>query len=783
MCGYCRSRIGRRMAVLTGALIALCTFGRADDYLVHVVDPPITDHMVLPDAPLPPVCKEDRNIRLSACRGEYESASFVVTASGPLESVRIEVGPVSGPGGSWPNEAVDVRVVKDYYRSIPAHGAAVVPTLLVHDDRFLAIEPAPTEKDTKAMKNVAGDKLRDAAELQPVTIKRRKQFWITVHVPENANPGTHRATLRIAPQNAEPCELALQIEVYPFVLLPPMLEYSMYYPTYLLLPGQKRERFNQVTDEQYVLELRNMLAHGLTNPNIYQGPHVRADGSLDFSLLERILELRESIGMRPDVLYLVGSPVLFQDRPLTQKERRRTHGVVKQVKTWAKKRGYYEVFHMANDEWWGERLSRERDSMIAVNEAGGAVFSAVMQTTFYDRVGDVLTRPVLKAPTGEHISQAAAQYDARKILTQMTEIGKAGSFSRMQADDGFRKAIDGIHRQGRKVFTYMNPTAGTPLPGLQRRNEGLGLWRVGFDGTMTWAYVHIQGHEVDQPIHFAKVYRAADGVIDTLHWEGFREGVDDVRYLTTLLTKLNEAAGRFPNAPLVAETHQWFRKLDVAGGDLDAMRQEMARRIVAFMDLGHKEVPPEEALAGIDLDCVKIVTFPEPWQFKIDPDDLGIREKWFDPAVDDGGWAKLRTDKQIGWEKQGFAKQAVGFGWYRARLPLTKDDLAGKLKWLYFEAIDEDARLYLNGRKIFEHTFETTGLLPSQIWLVPFSVSLEGAELRGGDLLAVRVKSTGGMGGIWKPVHLILSPHSLTEKQLHALLELHRRKGRPSQSE
>jgi len=27
-----------------------------------------------------------------------------------------------------------------------------------------------------------------------------------------------------------------------------------------------------------------------------------------------------------------------------------------------------------------------------------------------------------------------------------------------------------------------------PLPDLQRRSEGLGLWRVALDGTMTWAH-------------------------------------------------------------------------------------------------------------------------------------------------------------------------------------------------------------------------------------------------------------------------------------------------------
>ena len=71
----------------------------AESYSVHVVEPAVTDHMILQDGPLPPVCKEAAAMELFACRGEYEPASFVVTASKPLEGVRIEVGPVSGPGG------------------------------------------------------------------------------------------------------------------------------------------------------------------------------------------------------------------------------------------------------------------------------------------------------------------------------------------------------------------------------------------------------------------------------------------------------------------------------------------------------------------------------------------------------------------------------------------------------------------------------------------------------------------------------------------------------------
>ena len=754
-----------------------CVFGAlccGADYAVHVVEPAVTNHMILPEGPLPPVCKESTTIGLSACRGEYEPASFVVTASKPLEGVRIEVGQLSGPGGQWPEDAVDVRVVKDYWRGTMGGGAAAVPTLLVHDESFLAIEPAPD--DPNGMTNVARGELRDAPELLPVRIERRKHFWVTVHVPENAEPGTYRTTVRIVPQNSGPSEMTLQVLVYPFTLLPPMLEYSMYYPAYVSrdLPKDNRYSFGDRTEQQYLAEMKNMLAHGLTNPNICEGPVVRPDGTLDFSPLARVLDLRESVGMRPKALYLsnmadgCGHPLPFTaDRPLTPDERQQTHRYVPEINAWARARDYEEVFYMAIDERWGEELTRERDSMIAVGEAGGQVFVAVMQTPFFERVGDVLHRPVLLATGGAHLYAAGKKYGPEESLRHMDEIAKAGTFERMRTDEGFRKAIDGVHRLGNKILTYMNPTAGVPLPEYQRRNEGLGLWRVGFDGTKTWAYTNLQGDEVNQPLIYGKVFRTVDGVLDTLYWEGWREGVDDVRYLTTLVDTLTRGRGRFPGEPLVSETDDWIDGFDVADGDLDAIRREMARRIIALSDLGYKELPPEEALAGIDLERVQLIAFPEPWRFKMDPEDQGIRERWFDPAVDDSGWGTMRTDtKDKGWGT------TPGFGWYRAELPLTPQDAGRKFKYLYFGACDEDSWVYLNGEPIFEHSVETTGLLPDEIWLTAFVVPFGDVRVRGRDLLAVRVHNSGGMGGIWKPVRLVLSDQKLTKQQIEALIEL-----------
>ncbi len=683
-------------------------------------------------------------MELAACRGEYEPASFVITASKPLEAVRIEVGPLTGSAGQWPETAVDVRVVKEYCRQTLTGEKAPFPTLLVHDETFLDIEPDPTPEDPGRMKNVLRGDLRDAPSLQPVRIERRKQFWITVHVPGDARPGTYRTTVRVIPQNSDASELALAVQVYPFTLLPPMLEYSMYYPVNLVADGSPDWLSGQwtagtcgrITSEQYLAECRNMLAHGLTNPNIYDGPRVRPDGSLDFAPLAEVLDLRESAGMRPTTLYLVGHPLQFTDRPLTAQERRRNRDYVRQINDWTRARGYDEIFFMAADEWHGEKLLAERDSMESVHEAGGRIFTAV-STDFLEHVGDLLDRPVLNA------------VDA---LSQGRD----------------RQIVDSVHRLGNKILTYMNPPGGTPLPEHQRRSEGLGLWRVGFDGTMTWAYTHILSDgAVEQHVHWAKVFRTDGGVLDTLHWEGWREGVDDVRYLTTLADALIRARGRFRDYPLIRETDDWISEMDVGRGDLNAMRREMATRIIALMDLGYRELTPEEALAGIDPGTVQVIAFPEPWRFRMDVEDRGVTAKWFDPALDEAQWGTMRTDtKDKGWGTD------RGFGWYRAELPHAGQEAKGKFKYLHFAACDEDTWVYLNGRQVFEHSCKTTGLLPAQIWMTPFVVPLKNLAVRGEDLLAVRVYNAAHMGGIWKPVHLILSDRELTKQQVKAVIDL-----------
>ena len=190
--------------VIALACLASCALPAcAADYQVHLVDPPITNHIVLRDDPLPPVCRPLADVALHGCRSQTLPVSFVVTTSKPLEQVRIEVDQVRSESRVWPADAVDVHVVKDFYRNTIFGHMAAMPSLLVHDESFLAIEPEPSEKHPNRIANVAKGPMRDAESLRPVNIAKRKQFWVTVHIPAKAKPGDYETKLRIVPANAE----------------------------------------------------------------------------------------------------------------------------------------------------------------------------------------------------------------------------------------------------------------------------------------------------------------------------------------------------------------------------------------------------------------------------------------------------------------------------------------------------------------------------------------------------------------------------------------------------
>jgi len=373
--------------------------------------------------------------------------------------------------------------------------------------------------------------------LQPVDIPagRVKQFWVTVHVPETTPAGDYRSTLHMRSSGSEEAAVELHLRVLPFKLEPAPLTYSIYYVARLSRGGDPGITAKRKTERQMLLEFRDMKDHGVLFPTCYEafnGPYLR-----------RVLELRRRAGLPAGPFFALGISTGNATDP------ERLSAKKAEVKKWVelvRRYGYSDLYVYGLDEARGERLRSQRAAWRAVQEAGGKTFVAGYLGAF-EAMGRLLNCLVFAGrPRGE---------EARKW-----------------------------HSVGSLIFSYADPQVGVEEPETYRRNYGLLLWKAGFDGAMDYAYQDSFGHiwnDFDHPRYRDHVfaYPTVDGVIDTTAWEGFREGVDDVRYLATLQKTLREAERAGRRRDVVRRAREWIRKFDPSC-DLYRLRSEMIELIL-----------------------------------------------------------------------------------------------------------------------------------------------------------------------------------------------------------
>ncbi len=612
------------MSVKDKADLALKRIARADQKLLVYATPAITNTPVLPWSDLPAQPADIMTLR--ACRGEYEPASFVAYPITEDLTVEVTATDLEGPAGKLASECVDIRAVKCWYQSGGGEGyfqppkyveevgekdimilentpvnegrSVLTPELLLKDDDLIRtekwfrqnyvklqypdgttrwlwisaprlvfpdgkiVEPWVMSPDTTGKQEdvyLENLPIRDAQTLQPVTIPKRtsKQFWVTVHVPEDASSGRYEGLIELRSQGMLLERMRLAVEVLPFDLEKNPLESSIYLHFFgskgfigLFLdetgPGTAGPDIRSV--EQYRAELKNLLAHGVDNPT----------ESVPLEQLETALKVRREVGMNTDILYHTYEGLGGWTVEPVDAER------LKKVVALAREYGYKEVYFYGLDEAQGERLKESRPELEKIHQAGGKIFAAGLATTLggdsFEVVGDLQDLMVM--------SCVPRKEDA-----------------------------DQWHGKGHKIMSYANPQSGFEKPETYRRNFGLVLDYAGYDGGMTFSYYWFGWNDFNVWPPYRDhnfVYPTADGVIDTIAWEGYREGMDDLRYLATLRKAIGNAENS--GAPKQADAARAFLKnLDVNKADLDIARNEMIGWILdlnkAVADVGKKKTP------------------------------------------------------------------------------------------------------------------------------------------------------------------------------------------------
>lgn len=190
----------------------------------------------------------------------------------------------------------------------------------------------------------------------------------------------------------------------------------------------------------------------------------------------------------------------------------------------------------------------------------------------------------------------------------------------------------------------------------------------------------------------------------------------------------------------------------------------------------------------VDSSALPKLDLPAEWIFTTDPQDQGVKEKWYtnqmfyDAAMRKKqefgggeasiaplpkGLARLHINRGVGWEQQGFPG-FDGFGWYFQNIDVPDDLLAKKHVYLYFLGVNEQAWVYVNGEFAFERTYASTGKSVGDLPGTPFSADIKKFLAKGTPTrIAIRVTHASGLGGIWLPAMLFGTDEPCTTEQLN----------------
>jgi glycosidase len=123
------------------------------------------------------------------------------------------------------------------------------------------------------------------------------------------------------------------------------------------------------------------------------------------------------------------------------------------------------------------------------------------------------------------------------------------------------------------------------------------------------------------------------------------------------------------------------------------------------------------------------------WLFARDAEDVGVEEGWFAPELDEQEWQPIAVPADWG--------AYEGVGWYRRRMALPPSLHEERMR-LVFDRIEDESRVYVNGRVVVE----------SRTWnrrLVADVTESAGSTVS----VAVRVVGRGESAGITGPVRLV----------------------------
>ena len=554
--------------------------------VVHYAVPPMSDLQRLPDQ-YPLDGKALAPVRIISAQDEYEPGSFVVYPLEDLGKVEFKLSEFKTADGKvFPASELDLKVVKVWYQNgngwysyFSDTELKLCPELLLNDEDLIKVDTENvqnyarlTEKDGSVSyywltppldidKRVGyppwrsfrsfqcmKPNFKDAATLQPVTLNKGqfKQFFLTAHATANQAPGVYRGSVSMVKNGASLGTIPVSVKVLPFSL-PPACTYadpereiliSSYSYISFELILQENGGDVELMKKQLYATLENQVKHN-QNMHMLRGNETGYEWNYTVDVMKRV-------GMRMD--HVISSNALA---PYSDPLMLRHHA--KQLRQYYQKVfGHTNVYQAYGDE----------------------------PPTSWVR----MMFPLYEAYQNEGIKFFIAGRD--QVLYAAGHIYDFYNTSHTPEDPEGARCWNEIGNA--YVSWYATQHIGTENPAYNRRQNGLTPYLANYSSFCNYAHHYGPYNDrshVYKPMVFA--YGDGKGVIDTLQWEGFREGIDDIRYATAMKRLAQEASEhRDMNVKYAGRNALKFLAfMKPTSDNMDTARLEMISRILELRAL------------------------------------------------------------------------------------------------------------------------------------------------------------------------------------------------------
>jgi hypothetical protein len=504
------------------------------DYVLFV--PPDAD-VNFAYTPKPEELKKD--LVAAAARGEYESLLIGLRPLKDLGAVKVEVSDLASGAEKIPASAVDVRVVRNLTSRRGESQFTIAPAVLL------------PVKDVELKKDLT------------------RAFVLTVHVPEAAKPGEYRGEVKLQLAGGKAETLPVTLTVHPFTLADADFSFGLFWvePNVGEVYGPATERFWQAEEQV----LRMLRENGFTSFTGSPLPAIKGvkDGKveLDFAAFDRFWKLALPLGFKRDYQgYGMGVSGLSKDnaQKLSISYEELIRSTFAQLREHSKAMGVPSMTYSLCDEPRTEDQYQQLYAEFAIwQKAAPEVMAGYLS----------LEQKQLEEANNPH----------RKLFDMLT-------VPIVNSHDA--AVLEYARKQGKRVDIYNQ--------GTSRFSFGLYQWReklAGVGGRWQWImsishadpYYDLDGREPDPSC----IYFRTDGIAPALRMLEAREGIDDLRYISTAveMAKKAEASG---SAEAKAAAKKALASIDAAMAklqvgqrqsrdiDLDAFRKGLVQDITAM---------------------------------------------------------------------------------------------------------------------------------------------------------------------------------------------------------